>query len=1380
MQKNYKKRNTIMPTFHLKNGVFHVVGILMGLLLFCFTQHNTATAQVNNYAFTQTLGTYTPITGGTLLGTGPGQVDDHLFFNANGTGNDGSTGSGTGPGMPIGFPFVFNGQVFNNFAVCANGYIKLFTGSGSQTIGSGFFGVPTNYFPPLADNVFAASSSNFDNIIGGFVTDVLAQSNGTLRYQTIGTAPNRVLVVQWTNVGFWRNPSPPPAESFNFQIRLYETSNNIEVVFGTVTVGIPPLLNPYIMGVGFRGTGPSSFNLRQVTTSSNWLNSVAATANNQGGAVTPSLTPSTAPSAPGLTYRWTFIPTPSITLSTVAVPTLTSVAVTGTISPNTASGNLFVDVSEDNTFPVGNTVSAPATPATFSGASPINISGAVTGLDIGKQYFVRFRATVSTFTFTSNVQTFFTGPVVTTLDATNVTATSATINGNVLPNVACDVFFEWGTTNLLGNTTTSQSIPQGTTVQNISVNLTGLASGTLYFYRIRATFNSGNNTVTGQLKTFIFQTPFPSGQTFTNGQPASLVIGQANFTANSTTPNQSTTPSTTAAHIGSNNVFVSGSQGVGGRVLIWNPVPDVNGAPATVVVGKPTFTSTATGTTAALTSQVNGAFITNDGKLLISDTGNNRVLVWNSIPTTNGQPADVVIGQDNFTSNTPGSGRNRLNQPWGLYVSPKGQLFIGDRENNRVLVYNSIPTTNGANADLVIGQPDFNTTTPGTTASKTFLPLYCVVSNDGKLLITDRGNHRILVFNSVPTTNGAAADVVIGQTNFTTGTSGSGANKFSIPIGIALSSDGKLAVAEFANNRVLIFNSIPTVNGASADVVLGQPNFTSIAAAQTQTGMATPFQVCFDNFDRLFVSGRDMNRILVYGNKPSFTTDIAVAINSDFDCTTGDVNVKITLSNVSTNNATNITVKAALPANTIFKNTIVPSGSTYNPNTGNWLVPALPPGQSLELTYLVGTIPNTVVTVSASAFTSAQDDTNMANNSASATYNIPVFPVTISVIAPQTTTTNVPLLNIPFTLGNADLVVSASSSNTTVLPASGVVLGGSGRNRTISLTPAFNQTGISTVTITATSSICTVTRSFTFTVNPGLLFPVFDPIPLQIGEVNKRKDVNFTFTPNSLNLTNAVFTATSSNTAVVANTPGSFRVVGVGVNRTLQITPVPNALGQTTITLEVTDGSIVRGSTTFVLRIELAQPTLSELPDELIIIRNSTSPAIPFRIGDPSHLIFVDVSDPTIIPLDPANIVISGYNQDYTFTLVPAKEKVGNLTFSLIVANSTNPLAPGFNFVQKDILVRVIDVTGVEQLGRSSFQVYPNPSADGIFNITTGEALQGKMQVNVYDLKGQLIYSQTLENSGKNTLDLGHLQAGSYMLEIKNNKVRATTQIIRQ
>src|SRR5262249_19160899 len=133
---------------------------------------------------------------------------------------------------------------------------------------------------------------------------------------------------------------------------------------------------------------------------------------------------------------------------------------------------------------------------------------------------------------------------------------------------------------------------------------------------------------------------------------------------------------------------------------------------------------------------------------------------------TDGQPARVVVGQPDFTSSDTGVGPAGLSTgyPAGAFYDGT-RLYIADTDNHRVLVYNRLPTVSGASADVVIGAPEFDSTAPSTSATQLRSPRG-VFSDGTRLFITEYENHRVLIFNQIPTTNGAAADVVIGQPDF--------------------------------------------------------------------------------------------------------------------------------------------------------------------------------------------------------------------------------------------------------------------------------------------------------------------------------------------------------------------------------------------------------------------------------------------------------------------------------------------------------------------------------------------------------------------------------------------------------------------------------------
>ena len=96
--------------------------------------------------------------------------------------------------------------------------------------------------------------------------------------------------------------------------------------------------------------------------------------------------------------------------------------------------------------------------------------------------------------------------------------------------------------------------------------------------------------------------------------------------------------------------------------------------------------------------------------LFLPDARNNRVLGFNDFPAGNGQAADFVVGQEDLTSNSSGTTANTLKTPTDAVVAA-GKLFVADYNNNRILIWNSIPGSN-VPADVVVGQLEFTAVAP--------------------------------------------------------------------------------------------------------------------------------------------------------------------------------------------------------------------------------------------------------------------------------------------------------------------------------------------------------------------------------------------------------------------------------------------------------------------------------------------------------------------------------------------------------------------------------------------------------------------------------------------------------------------------------------------
>ncbi len=287
-------------------------------------------SQVSSYTFLQHPGTYTEITGDTVIAiststiTNPFDLDDVTY-----------------PSNHIPFPFTFNGTTYSNFAINTNGFITFGTTAS----------VAANYGPIASTEFYDGAASAFGiNLIGLFGTnaDRIAGSNvltnvtsfagvvagrlitgtgiptsaviisfninastitisagatstgsneiiqiaaASIVRSTQGISGNRVHIIQFKN--FRRNIITGTVDNLNFQIRLYEATGKIEVVYGNIKEG--PI---NVSGqVGLRGILHSDFNNR--TTSLNWSATLAGLTNDVQCLISTTIFP-----APGLTFVW--------------------------------------------------------------------------------------------------------------------------------------------------------------------------------------------------------------------------------------------------------------------------------------------------------------------------------------------------------------------------------------------------------------------------------------------------------------------------------------------------------------------------------------------------------------------------------------------------------------------------------------------------------------------------------------------------------------------------------------------------------------------------------------------------------------------------------------------------------------------------------------------------------------------------------------------------------------------------------------------------------------------------------------------------------------------------------------------------------------------
>jgi predicted esterase/sugar lactone lactonase YvrE len=302
--------------------------------------------------------------------------------------------------------------------------------------------------------------------------------------------------------------------------------------------------------------------------------------------------------------------------------------------------------------------------------------------------------------------------------------------------------------------------------------------------------------------------------------------------------------------------------------------PLINNMPANGVLGQLNFTSNPSGTTSSTLNSPSGVAVDpTTGKLFVVDRYNNRILRWSSTAKmTNGSSAEVVFGQPDFRTASSGLSASKFNDPLRAFVDSAGSLWVSDYLNNRILRFdNASSRSNGSSADAVLGQPNFTTNTSGTTVNKMNGPVGIFVSGAGRLWVTDRLNHRVLRFdNASMKTNGSNADIVLGQPDFTTGTSGLSSTKMNRPMGVYADAMDHLWVCEDDNNRVIRFDNVSSkTNGAAADGVLGQPDFITNLKSLSRNGVSNLRGVFGDGAGRLYLVDESNHRIIIFNHAAS-------------------------------------------------------------------------------------------------------------------------------------------------------------------------------------------------------------------------------------------------------------------------------------------------------------------------------------------------------------------------------------------------------------------------------------------------------------------------------------------------------------------------------
>ena len=339
------------------------------------------------------------------------------------------------------------------------------------------------------------------------------------------------------------------------------------------------------------------------------------------------------------------------------------------------------------------------------------------------------------------------------------------------------------------------------------------------------------------------------------------------------------------------------------RVLIWNKLPTGNTSPD-IVLGQKDFITNNPGTGLdemnwPVSVSVGG------GRVVVTDTHNNRILIWNSFPTRNGQPADLVL------EDQVGTEKKRITGPWGVWTNGKKLAVSNTWGAGSVLLWNNFPTENNQPADiylkgqgamgtprtitsdgehLIVGEHNYNSKPggsgppPGSSSGNFFWKSWPTkddepysffmtdptdskaggwmqggITSDGKLIMLGR---MLYIWNSFPENANDKPDLSVGQS----GPSGASAYRFFGGDGAGLAVIGNRLYISLSNgNKIVAFNSMPTKIDDKPDFAIGSPDINT-NTLDTNFIMSNPVPVT--DGKSLFVSSDFDKKLYVWKNLP--------------------------------------------------------------------------------------------------------------------------------------------------------------------------------------------------------------------------------------------------------------------------------------------------------------------------------------------------------------------------------------------------------------------------------------------------------------------------------------------------------------------------------
>lgn len=320
---------------------------------------------------------------------------------------------------------------------------------------------------------------------------------------------------------------------------------------------------------------------------------------------------------------------------------------------------------------------------------------------------------------------------------------------------------------------------------------------------------------------------------------------------------------------------------------------------------------------------------------------------------------------------------------------------------------------------------------------------------------------------------------------------------------------------------------------------------------------------------------------------------------------------------------------------------------------------------------------------SATVTLTVSDGSLTATDTFVVTVTPPNLPPTQSAMSARTLETGSSTGAMGFTIGDSTtpvslLTVSVSSSNSTLLPTTAMVLGGSGANRTLSLTPAAGVLGTAQVTLSVSDGVFTTTQAFVLTVVPVNRPPAITGLANLTTSTNGRVRLPLVVSDSETAAAQLTVSAVSSNPQLLAQ--AAIRFEGTGSTRTFAADLVSGATGTTTITIALSDGGkLTLASFTITVVPQNTPPWITALAN--LSSRTYYMAGQSFQAGDAetsarSLLLTATSSNEALIPS--SGIYFSSNETDRAIAVVPVRGRTGTAVITVRVSDGVLSLDRSF------------------------------------------------------------------------------------------------------